>query len=449
MDERRQFCLWLGAALVGCAACAGGQTGDEDAWPPFDPPVGSPSQVLCPVESEPTQSLDLEQPSPDGFSAADLLTLAQGRQQVTLDFGSQAERDGQRRDEGLELRPSEADTSLQVELRYTAGAIRYHAPLPGSGNCPGAITIESELQLRSADGALDERWQVLLQGRSAREAWVRVGARPKTSHDPSEPRLPGAGDNTLQGALQLRADGEPEARLAYLEVELLFSVFGARGWLHGYAQYRDGGSYRIPIATVGETCEFAAGVPLDLDDPAPEGFSGQDVVTRLQALKTSTGRLGDGTSLSLALEFEPPSETACLRPVDLLRLQQGSLTSLLRLRGTLGLADDRGHIDLRWPVQASARAVPDSTTPAIELSIDDHAPQLEPAQLQRELPNTDLSGYDDVGIELALGLPAGGALRGKLTVTGYEAPPARADAPTCSRCGNETELMRLTVGDED
>jgi len=167
--------LFVAAVISGCSgtsAHTGGQTGEET--------VG-----CLPVSS---RTLAVDEASPLGFSAADVLTTASGPHGATLTWAKGG------------------DTPVTVNITARDGVIEYQdrewrddgsgteeAPAIGA-SCPDVVVIPVRLELATEDGAFDEVFDISLEATAVdtSSAWLELdldalaGTYTVTEVDPSQ-----------------------------------------------------------------------------------------------------------------------------------------------------------------------------------------------------------------------------------------------------------------------
>lgn len=134
------------AALIGCGAQAGGQTGEE-------------SDGVCTLVVTP---LSLEETSPLGFSGADILQFSQGEKQAALRWLPPTD---------LPYGPEQGESELVA--RVTArGQPEFTEPAPQERNlvCTAAVRIPVTLELSTTGGALNELVETRVVARTPSQA---------------------------------------------------------------------------------------------------------------------------------------------------------------------------------------------------------------------------------------------------------------------------------------
>lgn len=175
--RRQRGALFLVAAL-GAAGCAGGQTGGEfgaengtGGGGTLD---GNETASAC---DEDATELGLDEVSPLGFSADDVLALAEGTHEATLTWVP---------DEAAmattTLEPGTTEVTLVIEPAGPASFVDAEPPASGSSGgmielgwvCPDRVDVPVTVTLTTADGALDETLDGTLSATDAGSATLLV-----------------------------------------------------------------------------------------------------------------------------------------------------------------------------------------------------------------------------------------------------------------------------------
>ncbi len=418
----------LSATLL--SACVGGQTGGEDAVPPSLPFPGA-SRNACAVAATPTVLASIDETSPAGFSAATVLQYAEGTFNEPLHFFRQP--NDWFSSTPLSIEPG-GDETLEVEIRYAGGELRYFAPAPETSSiCRGRLEIDVQVTLRTPSGALDERIDGALMASSASAAqlWLRFHTSAvQLAEQPVHLELPVVAVHRLSGDLSVTGmDDDGRQQLAFIELWLTLSELGASGDLDGwiYGQDRGGLSLLSGLATIGETCARGyRGYPLGAEDPAAPGEmapSAREVLSVLEQMQVDAVR-DDGTRLPLSLDLEYTADSACSRPGD---------DTPLTFEALLSIAADVGdaRIDGRWPLELRARTASNGALASVhatfvqpgEVSLD--SSELESLADDWGVTGLELDGYDAVSMTFDLSVqPATDppAVAGDLFIRGYTLP---------------------------
>jgi hypothetical protein len=140
--------LALGASASGCA---GGQTGHEDVPYP------------CPDERT---SLELTETSRLGFSAADILSFAEGEHVATIEW------------QPIDVPYGPESGSSQVTLSVESLGRARHVDRGESACCFATVQVDVRVTISTSGGALAESFVTVLEARSADAAWLQVSIAP-------------------------------------------------------------------------------------------------------------------------------------------------------------------------------------------------------------------------------------------------------------------------------
>jgi hypothetical protein len=148
---RQLTSLLLITAFASASGCAGGQTGSEDL----------PGR--CP---EQRTALDLEEASPLGFSAADVLSFVEGEHVTTIEWQP--------------LDVPYGPESGKKELTFTVENLGHARYVDRGKNscCFAAVQADVRVTLRTSGGALDESVVTVLEAHSPDAAWLQLLIEP-------------------------------------------------------------------------------------------------------------------------------------------------------------------------------------------------------------------------------------------------------------------------------
>jgi len=441
---------WIAVPVLCSLACTGGQTGDESLLrEPFVPPgTGASGNEVCPTRESGQILPSIDEASPDGFAAREVLAFAEGVHTTTLHFLTSLEGRASGAgagDDELEIRPSAEDTSLTIELGYEGGEVRYFPP--DTRPCQGRLQIDVRLSLRSADGALDETWQATLEARGRHEARVHVAARPAVRGEtPPLPRSPAVSE--LHGALEVEAPERGNTYLAWLDAYLLWSAFGVQGSLSAWIRYGNGSAFLVEIATFGAHCEDRYGFAIDEAQALPNGLRPADALDRLSGLSATQALWPDGEADSLALSFAYAEDSACARLDDSV---PGRAVGSLWFSGTLSLVSANGRLDADWPVSITATVASEADQPTLQLGLArDSGPRPDNLESDWGIRGVAAEAFDSLTLELDATLEVAedvAGLRGEIVLIGSELPEiVPTDRPLSSADLRTTELLRLQLG---
>jgi hypothetical protein len=148
---RQLTSLLLLTACASASGCAGGQTGQEDVTGP------------CNEERTP---LDLGEVSPLGFSAADVLSFAEGENVTTIEW------------QPIDIPYGPESGTQQLTLSVASlGRARY-VDRGESPCCFAAVQVDVRVTLETSGGALSESFVTVLEARSADAASLQTDIEP-------------------------------------------------------------------------------------------------------------------------------------------------------------------------------------------------------------------------------------------------------------------------------
>lgn len=318
--------------------------------------------------------------------------------------------------------PESGDQALTVTLTRTNAPLRFvdYEPKSGGpeigGDCPDALEIEVNVGLKSALGALDERFVAKLSARSKHVA-----------------RLYHVLDaDQLGGALEFDniSDGFMFTKLA---VELSATQFGTAGSLTPTLEKRsgesgaDGASSNAAVsggrggvlAYWGSAmCRTGVAVPRTARFAS---FSADDVLARLAVAQQACVRWSDASESALTLSFESSDEGACAVLEESRFSFPNEKTGTLLFTGTLAAASADGRIAATWPVELTARPSASGELEVIALQLDQNVRRDNPSLRDYGLSGFDVSSYDFFSVNVALAL-GGGGWSGEIGITGFTRP---------------------------
>lgn len=194
--------------LLACAAlagCYGGQTGGEFDGSGGRGLIGTPtSDAACMMQ---TRMLHVDEVSPLGFSANDVLAYATGTRSASLFWNANTA--------PASYGPESGQSRIELSLEYRGGAVRAQQFLPeGTGGAAPTLgcmadrlEIEVEASLVTAGGALDESFTALLAATSQMSAQLTYSFRLQALNGSFTVNVPAGSvvdqlqlDTTLNGA---------------------------------------------------------------------------------------------------------------------------------------------------------------------------------------------------------------------------------------------------------
>jgi len=432
---RRRPWQLMSALLAGLAsACVGTSTGNPANPDPEIPNVGEASGGSCDETKTKLASLDAE--SPLGFSAADILALANDHAQTPFEW---LDRDG------VTFAPESGMGTLTVDVEPRSGGEAHFVDRSpkssgnsggpeiaiGSGEsataCPDTVDLDVTVQLTTAGGAFDERFDATLRAKGPNVA--RIYASRKAAE--------------LEGSFEASLDSDPSAVLESVQFDLTFSKLGQSGQLGvGLKRPEPAGSNNSSSSVTssainpGPVAQWPASTSCTNDpisgsgfgarvDQAVDQFSVKDGVDRFNATKLQLTGAG-AAATKLSAQFAPSgSACAVLESSDF-----GPAQSLptISVSGELTLRSDDNRIDGKWPMQLSAAAAADGSLGTVKVAYDLHgsiiASLVDAAVFESTygIHGFDMTGYDEAGVLLTLTIGPDAAVRGELVVNGVKRP---------------------------
>lgn len=278
-------------AMLAASACDGPDPPPYDDrhthTPGWEEPDGCEEQV--------TVLSGIDEVSPLGIRAADMLALAAGDHASTVLWGG----GGSYGTVTVELASPAGEAAISARIHYAGGEVRFIAstetPLY-DWTCNDRLEVDVEVEVVTDDGALNERFTAPLRSTIAQVATLsRRVALPE-----------------LQGALALTAVDPPDA-IEAVQIDVGVTAAGPFGAVSAAPTAATAPNMGLQIglavwpASVPPCGKNAAPVPLDL---AIVEYSAEDVLTFVGGFTDITLAWQDGEETALALSFAP-GETAC------------------------------------------------------------------------------------------------------------------------------------------
>jgi hypothetical protein len=415
MRSRPWHFLAVHLALLS-SACVGTSTGNP-VKPPDEIPTNEGGSDSC--DRTITNLADLGAETPLGFSARDVLALAEANAETTLEWHT-----------GVPVGPESGTSTLivQVEPRDTPARFVDRRPKTGGNGrgdieiatvgtlCEDQVEIDVHVHLATGGGALDEQFDAVLRAKGPNVARMYVSRK--------------AAD--LTGSLEAQLPGQPTAKLESVQLEVAFSELGPSGSLNvGFIVPASGnsstGSATQPPAVAhwpaGPRCDeggFKASIDQKLD-----GFSLQDGIERFNAAQLQLSAPGSEAT-PLHATFSPTGRACALLEPSI--FASSDPIPSISIDGQLTLKTDDGRIDGKWPVKLRAGAAADGSLGEVFAGFDLHgsmiASLVEAAVFETTygMHGFDLSGYDQAGILLSLRVGPAAAASGEITVNGVKRP---------------------------
>jgi len=382
----------------------------------------------------PTVLSSVDEVSPLGFAAADVLAFAAGEHESPLFWRDQAA-------EGMvEVGPESGESTLSVSISHAGGEIRYidSEPAEGEGgfeeglsDCPDRLEIDVMAQIGSGGGALAESIPVTLM------ATHDLLARFVAAIEPED----------IAGTMSVTSL-DPAFDVEAIDLDVGISSYGLSGSITGMITSSDG---ETAVAGFVEYATFPSESPLcssnELALPLDAdliGFSGADALALINRawIFQWTWQGGEPIELQLSAAHDGAEVCASVVPGQAKRLAFGA---------TITLSTGDGVVSAAFPVLVSAEA--DEQGELMQVHVANEAPYvLAPvadfAEAFGEF-GVDLSGYDLAGIEFAgafVDNDAPGSADGSLTVLGGIDPNCSGVPGDACEGVDVTELARAEWG---
>ncbi len=474
---------WLGRCRLVCGcltllmmtACnRGGQTGDGSEV--FDPPLPrdpAPNVVTdgdqatgglgCESETEVVE--DLDEDVGLGFTAQDILDMAEGPFESSMQWGESP---------WLEFGPESGEGEVTLRVSHEGGEVRLLRPIEPEPNsdadsatdaatdadatdealdfeegCMPALEVDVVVHLTSSGGALDETFEATLVARAA--DWA-------TFYRELDP-------NRLDGRFEVTGIEPEDAELVQFAVNGALSPYGTSGHIGAVIESQSGdgdegvtsGAWadiaRWPVAGECVTDEGLSESAIVVEPDVSFGdFSVNDTLELLQGLSPIDLQWQDGRATQLSLDVER-SGAPCMQ------------------------RDDYGHTTLSYPVQLGVETSDDVwkrefdgvaiawrgqkgtlDSVGLRVTIDSIAPD-ELAEVSG-LSGVDASGYDAATLNFSLEYePAHETLFGWLELSGAkqaecverapepEGPDGQSSSPGCE--GTQIDSIESAVIGEE
>lgn len=407
--------------LLACAACTsdrpdGTSTGnpvpDPDAGPGDNDHEGDlAAGGYC--EAGEMTPLGLNEESPLGFSAADILAFSEGTHEEKIRWNPQLP--------GVAISPESGEQ--EITLTVTAsGEPRFVQPKPPKNNgaedllidiesgCASWVEIDVDVTVETSGGALDETFEGVLRAQSPLTSSIFYGP------DPDE----------LGGDFAVAVSGDFEGfTLAQLGLNIRFSPYGAGGTFNGLLERRSddtvtaGPGGMKPYADFGAgTCgENADGFTVGLDDEI-EGATVQDALDMFGADDEVELTWETGATTTSTMTFAAATQGGC---VLLNNEVTGDLTLLTE--GTLSMTSADGRLDGEWPGRIEAHVADDGSIARIEFMLEAKLVESTTpgANALYGFPNDDIASFDAAGPSVDITVTSS-SVEGAVALTAYVNP---------------------------
>jgi hypothetical protein len=408
-------------ALLACAACTSDRPdgtstgnpvpGEPDAGPRDPDNEGSGDHAAggyC--EAGEMTPLGLNEDSPLGFSAADILAFSEGTHEEAIRWNPQLS--------GVTLSPESGEQEITITVT-ASGEPRFVQPKPPENNgeedllidiesgCASWVEIDVDVTVETSGGALDETFEGLLRAQSPLTSSIFYGP------DPDE----------LGGDFAVAVSGDFEGfTLAQLGLNVRFSAYGVGGTFNGLLQRVTGDAVTAgpggmkPFADFGAgTCgENADGFTVGLDDEI-EGATVQDSLDMFGADDEVALTWETGATTTSTMAFAPATQGGC---VLLNNEVTGDLTLLTE--GTLSMTSADGRLDGEWPGRIEAHVEDDGSISRIVYMLQAKLPEHSApgANAAYGFPNDEIATFDGAGVRVDVTVTDAG-VTGTVALTGF------------------------------
>jgi hypothetical protein len=351
----------------------------------------------------PTVLASVDEVSPLGFAAADVLGFAAGEHESPLFWREQ------NADSMVEVGPESGESTLSITISHEGGEIRYVDYEPAEGGfeldegpgCADQLEIDVMVQIGSGGGALAENIPVTL-----------TAAHPLLAHFDAaiEPE-------DIAGSMSVTSL-DPQFDVGAIDFDVGVSSYGLSGSITGMVSAEMGDTAvagfvdyaAFPSAT--QSCgSDQLALPLDAD---VLGFTGADALALINRawLFELTWQGSEPVELTLSAAHDGESVCASLVPGQANRLVFGA---------TITLATGDGVVDAAFPIVVTAEADEQGELGQVHVYKDNAGLLGDAADFAADFGEfgVDVSGYDLAGIDFTgafVDNDAPGSADGSLTV---------------------------------
>ena len=404
---------------LGSAGCFGGQTGGEvGSHPPRDEDLGGsggtyiqnpedgPSIAVCVEECRDERTaLELDEPSPLGFSPEDVLAVAEGTHEAALTYSSSQEG-------AFQLTPGGTSTTLTMVLERTGNATFVQSwpgpdscyPADSQEICPDRLEVEVTVSLTTEDGAFDEQFAALLVAKSPGETTLTVPLDLES----------------LAGSFAVEVDNDGKTALTTLDSVFAAGVFA--GSVTGLLQLeRDGSHAETGYVTFAHWGRGDCPDDAALVDPEAEGvLSSAEPFDTINQTSPLSLTWADGTQTELTLNASDSGGPLCRSFSRLVERKQEDFERYV-IGGTIELATADGRWATTQPIEVcSAADAGELVTTSLYLAQDEPVPRSE-FEATFGLRDVDLGDFETAGLRLDIaytGEGDSGRAEGDVTVVG-------------------------------
>jgi len=406
--------------LLACAACTSDRPdgtstgnpvpGEPDAGPHDDDAEGDlATGGFC--EAGEKTPLGLNEDSPLGFSAADILAFSAGTHEAAIRWNPQLP--------GVTLSPESGEQAITITVT-ASGEPRFVQPKPpedngdedllidieGSG-CASWVEIDVDVTVATSGGALDETFEGVLRAQSPLTSSIFYGPEP----------------DELGGDFAVTVSGDFEGfTLAQLGLNVRFSPYGAGGTFNGLLERRSddavtaGPGGMKPYADFGAgTCgDNADGFTVGLDDEI-EGATVQDALDMFGADDEVALTWETGATTTSSMAFAAATQGGC---VLLNNEVTGDLTLLTE--GTLSMTSADGRLDGEWPGRIEAHVEDGGSISRVVFMLQAKLPEHSApgANAAYGFPNDEIASFDGAGVRVDVTVTNAG-VTGTVALTGF------------------------------
>jgi len=385
----------------------------------------APEDLLYEEKCEETVTvLGLDEVSALGFSAAEILAIAEGSHEAPLFW----------HDGVITVGPESGEHSLVVDVAYSGGEIRLVDSKPEfgpdeEGRCAPRLEIDAEIGLHSDGGAIAETFKTTLEA-----------VRPEVAMLSLELEL-----DAVEGSLEVLATDPEEGKAGPINIGIGISSFGIFGSLDGVLEVISG---EFASATLHNYATFPSddlGCDFPFEAPLPfeAAWGGHSVMDALALMNVSPelilqwgGEFSEPDEPTpLLIEVAPTGTTACGR------IAPGQALSF---PVEVTMKSDDGRLAGAIELEATTTVDAEGELATLEIQRSDYYAGLaSKAEFEERfgIHGVELGEYDEWGITFGMTASAEGIF-GEITVLGGIVHECTEPEAPCEG----TELFELTGG---
>ncbi len=413
--------LLLSSAATGCVA--------EPEPLDFDGEANGSSCV-----DTPTVLSSVDEVSPLGFAAADVLSFAVGEHESPLFWRAHTSEDM------VEVGPENGESTLSVSVTHDGGEIRFidSEPADGEGglegefsNCPDRIEIDVMAQIGSGSGALAESLPVTLTATHELLAHFSAAIEPEDM----------AGSMTVTSL-------DPQFDVGPIDFDVGISSYGLSGSITGMITAEMGDTavagfvdYAVFPSEEQQCTSSELALPLDAD---LLGFSAADALALVNRAWIFEWAWQGSEPVELSLSAAHDGEAVCASLVP-------GTANRLAFGATITLTTGDGVVTAAFPVVVTVEANEEGELGQVHVWNDNAYLLGDVAEFAESFGEfgVDVSGYDLAGIEFNgafVDNDAPGSADGSLTVLGGINPDCSGEPGDACEGVDVTELARAEWG---